>query len=130
MYSLESYALNRADLRMFVNRSTVAELMKIKDGQDRPLWQPSLIQGQPATFHGRALEMSPNVDAFNSDNAEWIIMAVLSEAYMFINRTNIRVFRNPYIAFPQTIIDVSKRIGGGVVMPNYVVILRTDLFTP
>jgi HK97 family phage major capsid protein len=123
MYSLEAYALNRPDLRVFVNRAIIPALMKIKDNQDRPLWQPSLIQGQPSTFHGRAIEMSPTIPYdLQTDYTLIMIMGALSEAYTFVNRTNIRVFRNPYVAFPQTIIDVSKRIGGGVVMPNYVVI--------
>ena len=44
-----------------VNDSSIAAWRKLKDGDDRPLWQPSLIPGQPDTLLGYALEQDPHL---------------------------------------------------------------------
>jgi HK97 family phage major capsid protein len=43
------------------HRNAVEILMKIVDGQGRPMWQPSMLQGQPDTLLGNPILMSEYV---------------------------------------------------------------------
>lgn len=43
------------------HRDAIKMLMKIKDGQGRPMWQPSMLQGQPDTLLGNPILMSEYV---------------------------------------------------------------------
>lgn len=46
-----------------VRDSTEGALRKIKDSQNRPLWEPSLVAGAPNTLFGKPIWIDPNVAA-------------------------------------------------------------------
>ena len=111
-YSLTEFYLNRGTWIM--NRLTVSEVMKLKDGEGRYLWQPGLQAGQPSMLLGLPLRMSTTMPEVAA-NALSVCLADWSEFYMIVDRLGITIQRDPFTAKPFIEFYTRKRIGGDVV---------------
>lgn len=102
--------------RFALNRKTQGEIRKIKDGNGQFIWQPGLQQGQPATILGHPMtEMAAMPDI--AANSIPIVFGDFS-GYLIIDRTGIRILRDPYTNKPFVQFYSTKRVGGGVVDPT------------
>lgn len=110
------YALKagyRQNASWIMNRKVQAAIRKLKDADGNYLWQP------PATAGGRASLMGfPLVEAENMPDAAANACAVafgdFSRGYLVVDRTGVRVLRDPYSAKPYVLFYTTKRVGGGV----------------
>lgn len=101
--------------RFALNRKTQGEIRKIKDGNGQFIWQPGLQVGQPATILGHPMtEMAAMPDI--AAGAIPIVFGDFS-GYLIIDRTGIRILRDPYTNKPFVQFYTTKRVGGGVVDP-------------
>ncbi|WP_082603955.1 phage major capsid protein [Acidovorax sp. Root217] len=103
--------------RFVMNRSTQGLIRKLKDGQGNYLWQPSFVAGQPATVGGYAVtEMAgmPNVAA----SAKSILFGDFKRGYLIVDRTGVRVLRDPFTNKPYVHFYTTKRVGGGLLNPD------------
>lgn len=102
--------------RFALNRKTQGEIRKIKDGNGQFIWQPGLQQGQPATILGHPMtEMAAMPDI--AANSVPIVFGDFS-GYLIIDRTGIRILRDPYTNKPFVQFYTTKRVGGGVTDPT------------
>jgi HK97 family phage major capsid protein len=93
--------------------AAVARLRKMKDGQNNPIWQTSLIAGQPDRLLGypvREAEQMPTIAA----NSLSVAFADWKRAYWILDRTGVRVLRDPYSNKPYVHFYTTKRMAGGV----------------
>jgi len=100
-----------------MNSTTEAVIRKLKDGEGRYLWQPSVIAGEPATLLGKALlnpEGMPDIGA----NAFPIVFGDFMAGYKIRDRAGITVQRlvERYAEYDQTGFIVKKRVGGQVTL--------------
>lgn len=95
------------------NSATYATLRKIKDGDSRYLWMPSLVPGVPSTLMGFAAEESEDMPALGA-NALAIAFGNFKKGYVIVDRTGTRVLRDPYTNKPYVHFYTTKRVGGGV----------------
>ena len=96
-----------------MNRRTQSVIRKFKDDTGAYLWQPPAAIGQPATLMGFPVieaEDMPDVAA----NALAIAFGDFRRGYLVVDRTGIRVLRDPYSAKPYVLFYTTKRVGGGV----------------
>ena len=122
MYGLASpYRQNSTWL---MSSLTAAALTKLKDADGNLIWRESLIVGQPATLLGRPVEIDEGMPgaavgnlalAFGDFNAGYLI----SDRY-----SSVRLLRDPYSNKPFVMFYATKRVGGGVLDPNAVRLLR------
>lgn len=103
--------------RLFMNRRVAGSLRKLKDGQGQYLWQPSLAEGQPATFSGEPIVHLPAMPAVAAGNIA-MLYGDMSETYQVIDRIGVRVLRDPYTNKPFVHFYTTKRVGGGVKNPQ------------
>lgn len=106
-----------ADARFIMNRSTQALIRKLKDGDGNYLWQPSFVAGQPATIAGYpTTEMAgmPNVAA----GAKAVLFGDFKRGYLIVDRTGVRVLRDPFTNKPYVHFYTTKRVGGGLLNPD------------
>jgi len=96
-----------------MHRTTVAELRKLATASGQPLWQPSLIPGQPSTFLGYPIHRAPNMPVV-ATNSLAIIFGDFSEGYKIVDRLGITLLRDPYSEHPNVCFKFTKRVGGGV----------------
>jgi HK97 family phage major capsid protein len=91
------------------------------DGQY--LWQPSTQAGQPATLLGYPVtEMAamPTVAA----NALAVAFGDFREGYLIVDRIGVRVLRDPYTNKPYVMFYTTKRVGGGLLNPDAIKVLK------
>lgn len=101
----------RQNARFVLNRKTVSSVRKLKDGDDRYIWEPndaggSTLLGYPIT----EIEDMPDMaaDSFS------IAFGDFTRGYLIVDRAGVRVLRDPYSAKPYVLFYVTKRVGGGV----------------
>ncbi len=110
------YALKagyRQNASWVMNRKTQAAIRKLKDADGNYLWQPPAGPGQKAMLMGFPLveaEEMPNV----ATDATPIAFGDFARGYLVVDRTGVRVLRDPYSAKPYVLFYTTKRVGGGV----------------
>jgi HK97 family phage major capsid protein len=110
------YALkagHRQNGTFLMNRKTQANLRRFKDVNGNYLWQPPSAAGQPASLMGFSVteaEDMPDVAA----NSFAIAFGDFRAGYLVVDRTGIRILRDPYSAKPYVLFYTTKRVGGGV----------------
>lgn len=114
-----------ANARFLMNRTTQGAIRKLKDGQGNYLWQPSYVAGQPATIAGYPVTTvagMPNVAA-NSISA---MFGDFKRGYQIVDRTGVRVLRDPFTNKPFVQFYTTKRVGGGLLNPDVLKALKIN----
>jgi HK97 family phage major capsid protein len=103
----------RQNAGFVMNRKTQSALRKLKDGQGNYLWQLPSQAGAAATlmnFPVTEAEDMPDI----GPAAPAIAFGDFRRGYTVVDRTGVRVLRDPYSAKPYVLFYVTKRVGGGV----------------
>jgi len=105
----------RQNARFLMNRKTQAAVRKFKSKtEELYLWQPSIQVGQPATLLGHPITDDDNMpDASVGGNVP-IAFGDFQRGYLIVDRTGIRVLRDPFTNKPYVHFYTTKRVGGGV----------------
>lgn len=103
----------RANATWLGNRLTMSAVMKFKDVEDRPIWQPSLQAGQPATLMGYPAAEDDNMPDVGA-GAFPLAFGDFRQGYLIVDRLGVRVLRDPFSAKPFVEFYTTKRVGGGV----------------
>lgn len=106
-----------ANAQFIMNRNTHGEVRKLKDGDGRSLWQPSLQAGTPATLMGYPItEIAAMPDL--AANALPICFGDFQRGYLIVDRLGLRLLRDPYTNKPNVMFYATKRVAGGVNDPD------------
>jgi HK97 family phage major capsid protein len=98
-----------------MNDATQAHVRKFKDGEGNYLWRPGLAADAPNTLLGKPVEIDDNIDDIDT-NKYPIFFGNFKRAYLIVDRTGLRVLRDPYTNKPYVNFYTTKRVGGGIVM--------------
>lgn len=101
----------RQNARFVMNRKTLSAVRKLKDGDDRYIWEPNDSGG--ATLLGYPLTEIEDMPDIATD-AFAIAFGDFARGYLIVDRAGVRVLRDPYSAKPYVLFYVTKRVGGGV----------------
>jgi HK97 family phage major capsid protein len=101
-------------------------LMKGSDGQY--LWQPSLQAGTPATFNGRPVYNVDNMDSGATTGKELMVFGDFASAYRIYDRKGGMITRinELYIEDGLVGFKYKRRVGGGIVRPNALRVLKVQ----
>ncbi|RDE10348.1 phage major capsid protein [Pelagibacterium lacus] len=121
VYSLK--AGYRRNGRFLANSRTLAALAKLKDGEGRPLLQPAIAEGIPATLLGHAIEADEGLPDIGA-NSTPLAFADWNSAYLINDRMGVRLLRDPYSAKPYVLFYTTKRVGGGLLDSNAIKLLK------
>lgn len=106
-----------------MNRNTQAVARKMKDGQGNYLWQPSYVAGQPAQIAGYGVTELPGMPDI-ALSATPVAFGDFKRGYLIVDRTGVRVLRDPYTNKPYVMFYTTKRVGGGVNDPQTIKVLK------
>lgn len=97
-------------------RATNAALLKIKDGEGRPIFNMDYTKnaGLQATLMGQPAYFAADVAALAA-NALAIAYGDFKQAYLIVDRIGLRLLRDPYSSKPYVSFYMTKRVGGQVV---------------
>jgi len=121
-YALKSPYVN--DARWLMSRTTVEEISKLKDANNQYLWQPSLQAGEPQTLLGHAIERMEDMPAVAPGSLS-LAFGDFRQAYTIVDRTGLRVLRDPFSSKPFVLFYATKRTGGDVTNFEAFVIQKT-----
>lgn len=110
------YALKagyRQNATWVMNRKTQAAIRKLKDADGNYLWQPPATPGSRAMLMGFPLVEAEDMPDIAAD-AFPLAFGDFSRGYLVVDRTGVRVLRDPYSAKPYVLFYTTKRVGGGV----------------
>jgi HK97 family phage major capsid protein len=96
-----------------MNRRTQAVVRKMKDADGNYLWQPPATVGAPATLMTFPLTEAEDMPDIATD-APAIAFGDFRRGYLVVDRTGVRILRDPYSAKPYVLFYTTKRVGGGV----------------
>lgn len=94
-----------------MNSATAGKVRKFKDGQGNYLWQEAISAGQPSLLCGYPVwenEDMPDVGA----NALPIAFGNWARGYLIVDRTGVKVLRDPYTKPGWLRFYISRRVGG------------------
>lgn len=113
VYSLLSFYTKNAVFMM--NRTTINQVRQLTTGTTIPvpMWQPSLIAGQPSTLSGFPVVYAPDMPTFAA-GAKAIAFGDFSQGYLVVDRIGMTVLRDPFTRYPQILFRFLKRVGGGL----------------
>lgn len=122
MYGLT--APYRQNATWLMSSTTAAALTRLKDSDGNLLWRESLIVGQPATLLGRPVEIDEGMPAPVAGNIT-IAFGDFNAGYLINDRySSLRLLRDPYTNKPFVMFYATKRVGGGLLDPNAIRLLR------
>jgi HK97 family phage major capsid protein len=109
----EDYQTNAVFL---FRRASNANIMLIKDGQGHPIFNMSFDKnvGLQPSLMGQPCYYAADIAAIGS-NALAMAYGDVRKAYQIVDRTGIRILRDPYSGKPNVSFYTTKRVGGGVV---------------
>ena len=111
-YSLKEQYVGRASFVM--PRSAVSAIRMLKDSTSGAyLWQPALLGEKEDTLMGCPVYQSSNMPALGASSLS-IIFGDFS-FYQIVDRTDIRVLRDPYTSKTYVRFYTTKRVGGDVI---------------
>jgi HK97 family phage major capsid protein len=103
----------RQNAGFVMNRRTQSAIRKFKDAEGNYLWQPPLAAGRAATLIGFPVTEAEAMPDLGKDSLS-VAFGDFRRGYLVVDRTGIRVLRDPYSAKPFVLFYTTKRVGGGV----------------
>ncbi len=111
-YSLkEEYAVHSTFL---MNRATAQQVRLLKDTSNQYIWQPGLAAGAADTLLGLPVMQAADMPAPATDSLS-VAVGDFSRAYQIVDRTGVRILRDPYTEKPFVKFYSTKRVGGDVI---------------
>jgi len=112
VYALKSAYREKAVFMM--KRSTLAEVRKLKDGNDNYIWQPDFQMKQGGTLLGFNVVEAEDMPDITAGSLS-IAFGDFSAGYQIVDRQGIRILRDSFTAKPYVKFYTTKRVGGDVV---------------
>lgn len=109
--------------RFTMNRKSIGKIRKLRDADGRQLWQPSSQAGQPSLLLAHPLTEMPDMPDMTS-GALSIGFGNFKRGYLIMDRMGVRVLRDPFTAKPKVLFYTTKRVGGAVVDPRGLRVLK------
>lgn len=105
-----------ANAVFLMQRASFASVMKLKDGEGRPIFNPNYdkVAGLTTQVMGRPLYFAADIASISSASLS-AIYGDIRRAYQIVDRIGFRVLRDPFTSKPHVLFYTTKRVGGAVV---------------
>ena len=104
----------RGNARFAMNRRTVGEVRKLKDGQGNYLWQPNFTATAGGLLLGFPISEFDDMPDLAANSLS-LAFGDFQEGYQVVDRAGIRILRDPFTQKGYVKFYSTKRTGGGVV---------------
>lgn len=123
VFSLKDYYTTNA--RFLMKRTSVRDVMKLKDGQNNYLWQMGDIRGGvPSTLLGFEVSRDEDMPTVGADSLS-VAFGDFAAAYTIVDRLGITLLRDNLTAKPYVKFYNRRRVGGDVVNFEAIKLLKT-----
>lgn len=104
-------------------REVVTLIRKLKDSQNRYLWEPSLQAGQPQMILGYPMLNAQDMPAVGANSLS-AAFGDFGLGYQIVDRLGVTVLRDPFTNKPYVNFYTRKRVGGDVVQFEAIKLLK------
>ena len=123
LYTIKTAYVNGS--QFVLNRNTLKEIRKLKDGNGEYIWTPGLAGGRPSMILERPYTECVNMPDIGA-NTYPIAFGDFRQGYIIIDRTSMEMMRDPYT---QAVTGVTrfygaKRVGGQVIKAEAIKVLK------
>lgn len=94
-----------------MNSTTIAAVAKLRDGEDRPIWVPSIAQGTPSLLLGYPVIADENMPDIAAGERP-IAFGDFARGYVIVDRVDVRILRDPFTRKGFVKFYATKRVGG------------------
>lgn len=115
-------AAYRGNAKFLMNKATEAKCRKLKDSNGASVWMPSAAAGMPSNLFGHQVMIAEDMPAISA--GAFSIAFGDFGTYGIAERAGTRLIRDPYTSKGSTIFHVTRRIGGGLLSPDGIAILK------
>jgi HK97 family phage major capsid protein len=105
--------VHRGNGTWLMSSSTANSVDKLKDGNGDYLWRNGMTPGAPPTLLGRPVEFAEDMPAVGA-NAFPIAFGDFKAGYQIVEKTGIRMLRDPFTSKPNVLFYAYRRVGGDV----------------
>ena len=111
-----------------MNRSTIGQIRRLKDGDGEYLWAPGLAGGVPNTINGAPYVEAPDMPDVGASTKP-VAFGDFRRGYVIVDRIAMEMLRDPYTqATSGAVRMIFRRRGGGqVVLPEAIVLQNVAL---
>lgn len=109
--------------KLFLNRTTVGMLRKLKDTTGNFLWQPNYQAGEPSTLAGVPVVEVAGMPVPQAGSIP-ILYGNMEKTYLVVDRKGTFLIRDHFTNKPNIILYSTRRVGGGVQNPEYMKALK------
>ncbi len=102
------------------SKKVLAKIRSIKDGSGRYIWTPGAMTGKYDCIFGAPILSTSEM---NSEN-NVVIYGNLKKGYQIVDRSDIKIQRDPYSSKPFVVFFATKRVGGDVIDTRAIKILK------
>jgi len=107
------------------NSDTLKRILILKESTTNAfIWQPGLQAGPPAEIYGRPYIICESMDNQGNDYYP-IMLGDFKRGYRIVDRSGIALLVDPYSPYPGVNFNMRKRVGGQVIKPEAIKILKT-----
>lgn len=107
-------AVYRTNANWMLSRAVLADVRKLKDGDNNYLWQPDFTLRQGGLLLGYPIVEAEDAPAAAANSLS-VAFGDFREAYTIVDRIGIRVLRDPLTSKGFVKYYTTKRVGGGAV---------------
>lgn len=93
------------------SKKTLAKIRSIKDDSGRYIWTPGAMSGKYDCIFGTPILSTSEMGSEN----DVVIYGNLKKGYQIVDRSDIKIQRDPYSSKPFVIFYATKRVGGDVI---------------
>ena len=102
------------------SKANLAAIRSIKDESGRYIWTPGALNGNYDMIFGTPILASNEMDTSEGDA---VIYGNLRKGYQIVDRSDIKIQRDPYSSKPFIVYFATKRVGGDVIDTKAIKIL-------
>lgn len=102
------------------SKANLAAIRSIKDESGRYIWTPGALNGNYDMIFGTPILASNEMDTTSGDA---VIYGNLRKGYQIVDRSDIKIQRDPYSSKPFIVYFATKRVGGDVIDTKAIKIL-------
>jgi HK97 family phage major capsid protein len=107
-----------------MNRTVLQQIRMLKDkNTSQYLWQPGLILGQPESLIGTKV-LQVGEMPMQGDGSLSIALGDFAAGYKIVDRSGIRILRDPFTDKPFVKFYTTKRVGGAVTNYHAIKLLK------
>ena len=109
--SLDGKYERLGETSFITSKKTLAKIRSIKDGSGHYIWTPGAMFGKYDCIFGTPILSTSEMTSGN----DVVIYGNLKKGYQIVDRSDIKIQRDPYSSKPYVVFFATKRVGGDVI---------------